>query len=116
MPLAMILFGMINWTFTWLRAEGPLTYEDMGQVVAEIFLPACNRGRAAAQARETQAGRQERRRTQELEMKLATLKTAGRDGRLIVVSRDLQLAVACVGNRAHAAIGARRLGARSCRG
>ena len=28
-PLAMILFGMINWTFTWLRAEGPLTYEDM---------------------------------------------------------------------------------------
>jgi AcrR family transcriptional regulator len=37
-PLAMILFGMINWTFTWLRAEGPLTYEDMAQVVAEIFL------------------------------------------------------------------------------
>src|ERR1041384_5196371 len=27
-------------------------------------------------------------------MKLATLKTAGRDGRLIIVSRDLQLAVA----------------------
>jgi AcrR family transcriptional regulator len=37
-PLAMILFGMINWTFTWLRAEGELTYEDMAQVVAEIFL------------------------------------------------------------------------------
>jgi AcrR family transcriptional regulator len=37
-PLAMILFGMINWTFTWLRAEGPLSYEDMAQVVAEIFL------------------------------------------------------------------------------
>ncbi len=37
-PLAMILFGMINWTFTWLRAEGPLTYEDMAQVVTEIFL------------------------------------------------------------------------------
>ena len=37
-PLAMILFGMINWTFTWLRAEGPLTYEDMAQVVSEIFL------------------------------------------------------------------------------
>jgi len=37
-PLAMILFGMINWTFTWLRAEGPLTYEDMADVVAEIFL------------------------------------------------------------------------------
>ena len=37
-PLAMILFGMINWTFTWLRPEGPLSYEDMAQVVAEIFL------------------------------------------------------------------------------
>lgn len=37
-PLAMILFGMINWTFTWLRPAGPLTYADMAQVVAEIFL------------------------------------------------------------------------------
>lgn len=37
-PLAMILFGMINWTFTWLRADGPLRYEDMAEVVAEIFL------------------------------------------------------------------------------
>ena len=37
-PLAMILFGMINWTFTWLRADGPLTYEDMAKVVTEIFL------------------------------------------------------------------------------
>lgn len=37
-PLAMILFGMINWTFTWLRADGPLSYEDMSKVVTEIFL------------------------------------------------------------------------------
>jgi AcrR family transcriptional regulator len=37
-PLAMILFGMINWTFTWLRPDGPLTYADMAQVVTEIFL------------------------------------------------------------------------------
>ena len=37
-PLAMILFGMINWTFTWLRADGPLSYEDMAKVVTEIFL------------------------------------------------------------------------------
>jgi AcrR family transcriptional regulator len=37
-PLAMILFGMINWTFTWLRADGTLTYEDMADVVTEIFL------------------------------------------------------------------------------
>jgi AcrR family transcriptional regulator len=38
MPLAMILFGMINWTFTWLRADGPLTYQDMAKVVTEIYL------------------------------------------------------------------------------
>src|SRR5512145_333204 len=25
-PLTMILFGMINWTFTWLKDRGPLTY------------------------------------------------------------------------------------------
>jgi hypothetical protein len=37
-PLAMILFGMINWTFTWLRADGPLTYQDMAKVVTDIFL------------------------------------------------------------------------------
>lgn len=37
-PLAMILFGMINWTFTWLRADGPLAYRDMAKVVTEIFL------------------------------------------------------------------------------
>jgi AcrR family transcriptional regulator len=37
-PLAMLLFGMINWSFTWLRAEGPLSHEDMAEVVTEVFL------------------------------------------------------------------------------
>jgi AcrR family transcriptional regulator len=37
-PLAMMLFGMINWTFTWLRADGPLTYDDMAEVAVEVFL------------------------------------------------------------------------------
>jgi AcrR family transcriptional regulator len=37
-PLAMLLFGMINWTFTWLRAEGPLSYADIAAVVSEVFL------------------------------------------------------------------------------
>jgi AcrR family transcriptional regulator len=37
-PLAMILFGMINWTFTWLRPEGRLTYADMANIVADVFL------------------------------------------------------------------------------
>ena len=34
----MILFGMINWTFTWLRADGPLTFRDMAPIVTGIFL------------------------------------------------------------------------------
>ena len=37
-PLAMLLFGMINWSFTWLRADGPLSYDDMAAVAAEVFL------------------------------------------------------------------------------
>ncbi|MCU0868635.1 MAG: TetR/AcrR family transcriptional regulator [Burkholderiales bacterium] len=37
-PLAMILFGMINWTFTWLRPDGPLDHADVAEVVADVFL------------------------------------------------------------------------------
>ena len=48
MPLAMILFGMINWTFTWLRADGPLTYQDMAKVVTEIYLRGVSSGDRAA--------------------------------------------------------------------
>lgn len=36
-PLAMLLFGMINWTFTWLDDEGPVTHAELGQVVADLF-------------------------------------------------------------------------------
>ena len=37
-PLAMLLFGMINWTFTWLRASGPLTHAALAPLVVELFL------------------------------------------------------------------------------
>lgn len=37
-PVTMILFGMINWTFTWLRSDGRLTYGDMAPMVVELFL------------------------------------------------------------------------------
>lgn len=37
-PLAMLLFGMINWTFTWLRPDGALDHEALGQIVVELFL------------------------------------------------------------------------------
>jgi AcrR family transcriptional regulator len=36
-PLTMLLFGMINWMFTWLRPEGELTYAAMAPVVADLF-------------------------------------------------------------------------------
>jgi AcrR family transcriptional regulator len=37
-PLTMLLFGMINWMFTWMKAEGPLDYDAMAPIVADLFL------------------------------------------------------------------------------
>jgi AcrR family transcriptional regulator len=37
-PVTMVLFGMINWTFTWLKADGRLTYADMAPLVTTILL------------------------------------------------------------------------------
>ncbi len=37
-PVTMTLFGMINWTFTWLKDDGPLRHADMAPVVADLFL------------------------------------------------------------------------------
>ena len=41
-PLAMLLFGMINWTFTWLRPSGPLTHAALAPLVVELFLGGLN--------------------------------------------------------------------------
>ena len=35
--LAMLLFGMMNWMFTWLQPKGPLSHADMAPVVADLF-------------------------------------------------------------------------------
>ena len=37
-PLAMLLFGMINWMFTWLRPDGPIAPAQMAPIVADLFL------------------------------------------------------------------------------
>jgi len=37
-PLTMLLFGMINWMFTWLRPDGALAHDDMAPIVADLFL------------------------------------------------------------------------------
>jgi AcrR family transcriptional regulator len=50
-PLAMLLFGMINWMFTWLRPDGGLTHEQVAPIVADLFfggLEAVRKPRAAA--------------------------------------------------------------------
>ena len=36
-PLAMLLFGMINWTFTWMKPRGALTHESLAPIVVELF-------------------------------------------------------------------------------
>jgi len=36
-PLTMMLFGMINWTFTWLRPQGPLSYDAFAQEVIDTL-------------------------------------------------------------------------------
>lgn len=37
-PLTMLLFGMMNWTFTWMRADGQLTHTELAPVVARLFM------------------------------------------------------------------------------
>jgi AcrR family transcriptional regulator len=37
-PLTMLLFGMINWMFTWLKPGGPLSHAAMAPVVVDLFL------------------------------------------------------------------------------
>ena len=49
-PLAMILFGMINWTFTWLRDDGTLRHEELAPVIADLYLGGIGRVRAAVPA------------------------------------------------------------------
>jgi AcrR family transcriptional regulator len=44
--LAMLLFGMINWTFTWLKPGGGLTHAQIAPMVSQLFfggLPAARK-------------------------------------------------------------------------
>ena len=36
-PLTMLLFGMMNWMFTWLQPGGRLTHATMALIVADLF-------------------------------------------------------------------------------
>jgi AcrR family transcriptional regulator len=37
-PLTMLLFGMVNWMFTWVRPDGPLRHAELAPMVADLFL------------------------------------------------------------------------------
>lgn len=49
-PLTMLLFGMVNWMFTWMKPQGALAYEDMAPVVADLFLGGLEAVQAPAKA------------------------------------------------------------------
>ncbi len=36
-PVTMLLFGMMNWMFTWLGPAGPLGTQEMAGIVADLF-------------------------------------------------------------------------------
>jgi AcrR family transcriptional regulator len=36
--ITMLLFGMLNWMFTWFRREGPLNHAAMAPIVAGLFI------------------------------------------------------------------------------
>jgi AcrR family transcriptional regulator len=37
-PLTMLLFGMVNWMFTWMKPGGVLDHEAMAPIVTDLFL------------------------------------------------------------------------------
>ena len=50
-PLAMLLFGMLNWTFTWLRDGGPLSHESLAGLASDLFFGGLPALRASGAAR-----------------------------------------------------------------
>ena len=37
-PVTMGVFGMINWTFTWINPSGKMTYKDVSDLFTNIFI------------------------------------------------------------------------------
>ena len=37
-PMTMLLFGMINWMFTWHKPDGELDHASIAPIVADLFL------------------------------------------------------------------------------
>ncbi len=47
-PLTMLLLGMINWLFTWMKPDGRLSHEAIAPIVADLFLGGVQAVRAPA--------------------------------------------------------------------
>jgi TetR/AcrR family transcriptional regulator len=47
-PVTMLLFGMMNWMFTWLRPHGALGHAELAPVVADLFFGGLDAVRAPA--------------------------------------------------------------------
>jgi TetR/AcrR family transcriptional regulator len=60
-PLSMLLFGMMNWMFTWLKPRGALTHAEMAPVVADLFFGglAAVRAQHAPRSRARERARQD---------------------------------------------------------
>ncbi|MFZ9428105.1 MAG: TetR/AcrR family transcriptional regulator [Burkholderiaceae bacterium] len=50
--LTMLLFGMINWMFTWLRPDGTISHGHMGEMVVALFFGGIQAIRAQPSAAE----------------------------------------------------------------
>ena len=37
-PMTMLLFGMVNWMFTWLRPDGAVDHHALAPMVADLFM------------------------------------------------------------------------------
>ena len=57
-PLTMLLFGMINWMFTWVRPDGALTHAQMAPLVADLFFGGLPAVRAPAARRKAVRSRE----------------------------------------------------------
>jgi TetR/AcrR family transcriptional regulator len=54
-PVTMLLFGMMNWMFTWLQPGGKLTHAAMAPIVADLFFGGLDAVQVAASQPRPQA-------------------------------------------------------------
>ena len=47
LPLAMLFFGMINWTHTWFRAEGRVSADHLADIAVDLMLGGVGRVQAS---------------------------------------------------------------------